>query len=95
LQQIELRSRRIVQCHNLAVEDSTVRQIVEGFDYVRVLLIERLLATGEQPNLAIRFDGDSAVAIEFNFLCGDERYVALTLIGDVVKRNVAEKHHII
>jgi hypothetical protein len=29
------------------------------------------------------------------FLCGDERYVALTLIGDVVKRNVAEKHHII
>jgi len=27
--------------------------------------------------------------------CGDERYVALTLIGDLAKRNFAEKHHII
>jgi hypothetical protein len=29
------------------------------------------------------------------WLCGDERYVALTLIGDLAKRNFAEKHHII
>ncbi len=27
--------------------------------------------------------------------CGDERYGALTLIGDLAKRNFAEKHHII
>jgi len=26
--------------------------------------------------------------------CGDECYVALTLIGDLAKRNFAEKHHI-
>jgi len=29
------------------------------------------------------------------FFCGDERYVALALIGDLAKRNFAEKHHII
>jgi len=31
----------------------------------------------------------------FPFFCGDERYVALTWIGDLAKRNFAEKHHII
>jgi len=31
----------------------------------------------------------------FHFFCGDERYVALTLIGDLAERNFAEKHHII
>jgi len=33
--------------------------------------------------------------VEFDLFCGDERYVALTLIGDLAKRNFAEKHHII
>jgi len=30
----------------------------------------------------------------YNF-CGDERYVALSLIGDLAKRNCAEKQHVI
>lgn len=30
-----------------------------------------------------------------DFLCGRQRCVALTLIGDLTKRNFAEKHHII
>jgi len=29
-----------------------------------------------------------AIAIQLNFFCGDERYVALTLIGDLAKRNL-------
>jgi len=33
--------------------------------------------------------------VELDLFCGDERYVALTLIGDLAKRNFAEKHHII
>jgi hypothetical protein len=33
--------------------------------------------------------------VERQLFCGDERYVALTLIGDLAKRNVTEKHHII
>jgi len=32
---------------------------------------------------------------KIEFFCGDERYVALTLIGDLAKRNFAEKRHII
>jgi hypothetical protein len=35
------------------------------------------------------------IAVQLNFFCGDERYVALTLIGDLAKQNFAEKHHII
>jgi hypothetical protein len=49
----------------------------------------------KQIHAAIRFDGDGAVAVEFDFFCGVGRYVALTLIGDLAKRNFAEKHHII
>jgi hypothetical protein len=40
--------------------------------------------------LTLRF-----LAVQFDFFCGDEHYVALTSIGDVAKRNFAEKHHII
>jgi hypothetical protein len=36
LQQIELRSRRIVQCHNFSLNGDTIRQIDKSFDYVRV-----------------------------------------------------------
>jgi hypothetical protein len=95
LQQIELRSRRIVQCHNFAVDDCTVRQIDKSFDYVRVLLIERLLTTGEQVNFVIGLDRNRPISIKFDLFCGDERYVALTLIGDLAKRNFTEMHHII
>jgi hypothetical protein len=32
---------------------------------------------------------------KIEFFCGDERYVALTLIGGLATRHFAEKHHII
>ena len=95
LQQIELWSRRIVQCHNFTVNDGTVWQFDKSFDYVRVLLIERFLTTGEQPNFVIGLDRNRSISIKFDLFCGDERYVALTLIDDLAKRNFAEKHHII
>jgi hypothetical protein len=38
---------------------------------------------------------DGRYIIRSSAFCGDERYVALTLIGDLAKRNFAEKHHII
>jgi len=37
----------------------------------------------------------AACCEHFDFFCGDESYVALTLIGDLAKRNFAEKNHII
>jgi len=33
--------------------------------------------------------GDGAYPSSFNFFCGDERYVALSLVGDLAKRNFA------
>jgi hypothetical protein len=40
-------------------------------------------------------DGLGAVPVQLDLFCGDERYVALTLIGDLAKRKFAKKHHII
>jgi hypothetical protein len=81
LQKIELWSRRIVQCHNFTVNDSTVREIDKRFDYVRVLLIERLLTTGEQSNFVIGLDRNCPISIKFDLFCGVRRYVALSDAG--------------
>jgi hypothetical protein len=59
------------------------------------VVVEGFSPSRKQAYAAIRFDGDSTVTIEFDFFCGVGRYVALTLIGDLAKRNFAEKHHII
>jgi hypothetical protein len=47
----------------ITVDDGTVRQIDKRFDNVRILLIERLLATAEQANSVIGFDRDGAIAV--------------------------------
>jgi hypothetical protein len=52
-------------------------KIDKRFDDIRVLLIERLLATGEQPNFVIGFDRDGAIAVELDLFCGVRRYAAL------------------
>ena len=63
---------------------------------LRFFLRLRLLAPRRRAKNTLHYNiARSAVAVEFNFFCGDERYVALTLIGDLVKRKFAEKHHII
>jgi len=68
---------------------------VERFCNLRKSFVKVLTVAGIQNVVAAGFDSNGAVAVELNFFCGDERYVALTLIGDLAKRNVAEKHHII
>jgi len=44
----------------------------------------------KQIHATIRFDCDSAVAVEFDFFCGARRYVALTLIGEPATYSFAE-----
>ena len=44
-------------------------------------MVEGFVPPREQVHAAIRFDGDSAVAVEFDFFCGHEGYVVLTLLG--------------
>jgi hypothetical protein len=53
------------------------------------------LRASYQSLVAARLHSFGAVSIQLDLFCGDERYVALTLIGDLAKRNFAEKHHII
>jgi len=59
------------------------------------LSVEKFASAREERDIVLGFDCDGTIAVAFNFFCGDESYVALTLIGDLAKRNFAEKHHII
>jgi hypothetical protein len=43
----------------------------------------------------IQITSSSGFNAHLKLFCGAERYVALTLIGDLARRNFAEKHHII
>ena len=53
-------------------------------------MIEGFASARKQIHAAIRLDGDSAVSVQLDFLCGVQRYVALTLIGKPATRNFAE-----
>jgi hypothetical protein len=67
----------------------------ERLSDLRESFVEVLAISGIQNRFTAGLDPDGAVAVEFDFFCGDERYVALTVIGDLAKRNFAERHHII
>jgi hypothetical protein len=70
-------------------------QVCECLYDVGKLSIERFSRPRKKCHNIMRLDCDRSIAVELNFFCGVGRYVALTLIGDLAKRNFAEKHHII
>ncbi len=48
-------------------------------DKVRILMVEQFVPPREQIHAEIRFDPDSAIAVEFDLFCGVRRYVALRM----------------
>jgi hypothetical protein len=94
LKQIKVWPSVFVDFDQLAVHDSAGRDARKGFNDVTELAVEGIFRAGIEI-YAVGLDGNRPVTVDFDFFCGDERYVALTLIGDLAKRNFAEKHHII
>ena len=92
---MKIRSPVLVQGYNLAVDNSVGGKVVEGFSDLRKSLVEVLVVPRVQYGFATRPNANCTISVWLNFFCGDERYVALTLIGDLAKRNFAEKQHII
>jgi hypothetical protein len=90
LEQVEIGPSRIVKCNDFPIDHCVLGQIAEGLDDVRVLSVERFPLPGIKIQFGFRVDCDSTVSIEFDFLCGGERYVALTLIGETATSNFAE-----
>ncbi|PYT59262.1 MAG: hypothetical protein DMG46_09835 [Acidobacteria bacterium] len=80
---------------NSPIYNSARWQVSECFNDVGKLSVEKFASAREERDIVLGFDCDGTIAVAFNFFCGDESYVALTLIGDLAKRNFAEKHHII
>jgi hypothetical protein len=53
-------------------------------------MVEQFVPPRKQIHAAIRLDCDSAITVEFDFFCGDERYVALTLISEPAASDFAD-----
>jgi hypothetical protein len=73
---VEIWSPLIVESDYFPIDHRVLGQIAEGLDDIRVLSVERFSVSGNKAQLALRVDCDSAVSIEFDFLCGDEIYAA-------------------
>jgi len=67
LQKVEIRPSRFDQCDDLAVNESVVRQIAEGFVYQRKLPGEGLLTPRKQKQIAARIHGLCSIAVPFDF----------------------------
>jgi len=91
---MEIRSTGLIQRDNFTIDNSVGRKISERFGDLWESLV-KVLSISRVENSFVAFDSDGAVSVEFDFFCGDERYVALSLVGDLAKRNFAQKHHII
>ena len=95
LQEIEVRPAAIIDGDNFSIDDRSLRQIGQRLDDIRKLSVQRFSSPREQCDAGFRLDYKGPITVEFDLFCGVERYVALTLIGDLAKRTFAEKHHII
>jgi hypothetical protein len=51
----------------------------KGLNDQWVVVIEGFAPPRKQAHAAIRFDRDSAIAVEFDFLCGVRGYVAVRI----------------
>jgi hypothetical protein len=95
LQQVEVRPTIFVKANQFPIDDSPRWQPGQRLNDIGKFLIQGLLPAREKGYATSVHHSQRPVSIELDFFCGDERYVALTLIGDLAKRNFAEKHHII
>jgi hypothetical protein len=77
LEEIEVRTPRFVQRHNLAVNNRVVGKISQSFEDLRILSVEGIPPPRKKTEVTERFHGDCAISIEFDFFCGVRRYVAL------------------
>ena len=68
LEQIEVRTASFIEGDDLAVNDRTFGQFGKGLDDERVVVIEGFAPPRKQAHAAIRFDRDSAVSIELDFV---------------------------
>ena len=68
LEEIEVRTPRFVQCHNLTVNNRVIGEISQSFADQSVLRVEGVSAPGKKVQPALRFDGDCAIAIELDFV---------------------------
>ncbi len=75
---MKIRPPGFVQGYNLAIDNSVGGKIMERLSDLRESFVEVLMVPGEQDCFATGLDSDSAVAIQLNFLCDAECYVALT-----------------
>lgn len=77
LELIEVRSARFIESDDLTINDGAFGEFGKGLDDEWVVVIEGFATPRKQVNAPIRFERDSAVAIELDFLCNIRRYVAL------------------
>jgi hypothetical protein len=95
LQSVEVWSSEFVQSDHFAVNYGLCGKIAKGFGDLRESIVEVLVIPRIQNRFAAGLDSDCTVAVEFDFLCGAERYVVLTLRGESTTCNLYRKRHII
>ncbi len=78
LEAVEIGPPGFIQGYHFAVDKGVGGKIVERLSDLRESFVEVLMVPGEQDCFATGLDSDSAVAIQLNFLCDAECYVALT-----------------
>ena len=86
---------QVIQRDQFTINDGAIGKPPQGFHDVREFSAERFSVARIKRDAPIGLHCNRAISVELDFFCGDERYVVLTLIGDLAKRNFAEKHHII
>jgi hypothetical protein len=68
LEQIEVRSARFIESYNFSIDHGAFGKIAKGFDKIRILMVERFVPPRKQIHTDVRFERDSAIAVEFNFI---------------------------
>jgi len=76
LEGVKIGATKVVQGHNLTVNNCISGKTAQGLSDVRLPLVEFLPVARIQNRFAAGFDSDGAVAIKFDFFCGVRRYVA-------------------
>jgi hypothetical protein len=68
LEEIEVRTPRFVQRHNLTVNNRVVGKISQSFEDLGILSVEGIPPPRKKTELTGRFHGDGAVSIELDFV---------------------------
>jgi len=95
LQQTKVRLPFFVECYKLTVQNRSVRQAHERIGNVGELLIEHVPVARIESDLASILDHFESKAIELDFLCGAESYVAYGSRSAHRLAGMLEEHNII